>query len=69
MKLKSISSVFETVYISFSFFTVCIKTDFCKLSPDTSSETSSETFEMHGACQKSCCGHFRVALLLMTSLL
>ena len=65
MKLKSISSVFETVYISFSFFTVCIKTDFCKLSP----ETSSETFEMHGACQKSCCGHFHVALLLMTSLL
>ena len=65
MKLKSISSVFETVYISFSFFTVCIKTDFCKLS----AETSSETFEMHGACQKSCCGHFHVALLLMTSLL
>ena len=47
MKLKSISSVYETLNISFSFFTVCIKTAFCKLSP----ETSSKTFEMHGACQ------------------
>ena len=65
MKMKSISSVFETVNISLLFFIVCIKTDFCKLSP----ETSSETFKMHGACQKLCCGHFRVALLLMTSLL